>query len=181
LGCDIHMFIEKRVDNQFPWEADEHHVIEVEDVVDDVEYTTTKEISADGRDYNLFGILAGVRGDGCLYDIRGLPNNVSDVIMQASDSIGVDGHSHSYLSVDEFKKCLVKAGYDLEASDRTDAFYEWGSWTKPDGKYDFDKHPPSFTTIVNYCEAWIKEIAKEDFLGIDEYRPEIRLIFWFDN
>jgi len=185
MGCDIHVYIEKRVDNQFPWDTDEGHVVETEIYGEGETYQWLQQVSATGRDYNLFGYLAGVRRvpDGAL-EPRGVPSCVSKPIAEEYGRQGSDAHSASYLYLEEFKECLVRAGYDLESSDVSDAFYDYNDPKFIDdftGKRDWKLMPPEYITIVNYCQKWIDEIAKEDFLGIDKYRPEVRIIFWFDN
>ena len=175
MGCDIHVYIEKRIDSQFPWEADEGHSASIEEAGTPDEHTYVNSVSAAGRNYNLFAILANVRGCGLLYDVRGLPTDVSPLIKQAYNQWGVDGHTHSYLSLDEFKECLVAAQYKLDRKKSSKAFFSWSEYN------DFKKSPPDYVTMVNYCENWIDKIKEEDFLGIDEYRPEVRIVFWFDN
>lgn len=59
----------------------------------------------DGRNYDVFAVLADVRNyDGRLKPIdqpRGLPDDVSHEIKQESDNYGIDGHSHQWLDLDE--------------------------------------------------------------------------------
>ena len=67
----------------------------------------------DGRNYDLFAILANVRngygfagvdtGDGFnpIAMPKGIPSNVSKVVRQEAERWGDDGHSHSYLTVKE--------------------------------------------------------------------------------
>ena len=185
MGCDIHMFIEKRVDNQFPWDTDEGHTIGTDSWGDGETTSWLEQVTATGRDYDLFAYLAGVRGrhDDSL-EPRGVPPCVSKPIAMEYERQGGDAHSASYVSLEEFKECLVRAGYDLADSNSSEAFYDYNDPKFVDDiteKRDWNTLPKNFVTIVNYCQKWLDEIAKEDFLGIDKYRPEVRLIFWFDN
>lgn len=55
------------------------------------------------RDYELFGHLAGVRSSSKfqIADPRGLPEDVSPLPLVASGMMGRDGHSHSWVTLDE--------------------------------------------------------------------------------
>ena len=56
----------------------------------------------DGREYELFGILAGVRGNSTPISYpKGLPVDVSNEVMQDHDSWGWETHSASWLTFDE--------------------------------------------------------------------------------
>ena len=174
MGCDIHMYVEKREDKNLPWEMDSNHFIMVEEEGTEDEYAYLKEVGVTGRDYKLFGILADVRSDGCIYKPRGTPNDVSFAIGVEEENIGLDGHTHSWLTLKEFKKCLKRGGYIVDPNGSADAFYDWQ-------EKGFDGAPPDFTTLVNYCERWKDNIIADNILLGSKNRPEVRLIFWFDN
>lgn len=56
----------------------------------------------DGRDYELFGILAGVRGHSTPISYpKGLPFDVTDEVKRLHDSWGEDAHSASWLTFDD--------------------------------------------------------------------------------
>lgn len=67
----------------------------------------------DGRNYDLFAILADVRNGygfaGCetgegfnpIDQPRGLPDDVSSIVEKASEEWGIDGHSHSFITLRE--------------------------------------------------------------------------------
>ena len=59
-----------------------------------------------GRNYELFGILAGVRdhNNDSIDDPRGLPEDVSEVTKKESDRWDGDGHSHSWLTLKELRE-----------------------------------------------------------------------------
>lgn len=128
MGCDIHMYVEKKIDGQ--WQAlqgvdalslsyavnrlREACECEVsaywEERVKELSEKTYKFLYTD-RNYDLFGMLADVRngtgfagcgtGDGFvpISQPRGLPNDVSEYVKGESDEWGGDGHSHSWLTV----------------------------------------------------------------------------------
>ena len=117
MGCDIHFYVEKR-NSEGKWESADAWTIQKDTTTERgvrkfVQYT---EALCHSRNYNLFAILANVRngvgfadcdtGDGFqpIDRPRGLPEDVSIDVREMSDSWGSDGHSHSYLTVDELLK-----------------------------------------------------------------------------
>jgi hypothetical protein len=57
------------------------------------------------RDYAFFALLGNVRNDGTIPFLsrdRGLPDDISDPMYNWVKSWDSDGHSHSYLTLDEF-------------------------------------------------------------------------------
>lgn len=105
MGCDIHIhtevlkeingtenwvngdFYRKNPDRSFPFSEVEFEKVEV----------------FGGRDYRLFAILADVRSDGnnpCISQPKGLPGDVTEEIKAEADDWGIDGHSHSFLSLE---------------------------------------------------------------------------------
>lgn len=102
MGCDIHFYVEKKEDGKWvsadkwtvdPWnEGDPSYV--------DVKW---EDSFYHDRNYALFGVLARVR-DRSVTPIakpRGLPEDVSPEVEARSDYYGVDGHSHSWLTLAE--------------------------------------------------------------------------------
>lgn len=59
-----------------------------------------------GRNYNLFGVLAGVRSSDVpqIDEPRGLPEDASPYVEKESNYWGWDGHSHSYLTLRDIKE-----------------------------------------------------------------------------
>lgn len=93
---------EKGPDGKYPWKKN-----------------TAVQIEGD-RNYDVFGMLANVRngygfagvetGDGFepISEPRGLPKDVCKEILGESDSWDGDGHSHSWLTVQELKEYFAK-------------------------------------------------------------------------
>lgn len=80
MGCDIHLYVEVREDGQWVNKPLRH--------------------TYDGRNYNLFAILAGVRNRHDILPIsdpRGLPPDVSKEVEGEADG----DHSHSWLTLAE--------------------------------------------------------------------------------
>lgn len=164
MGCDIHLFVEKKIEVKDgferkgywlsidKWTKNEyffHYPNEPEwhVSVEDEMYST--------RNYVLFAILASVRN---YFDIqpisipRGLPRDVTPEIKKLSDYEGADGHSHSWLLLDEILN------------------FDWDKTFTDDGQtYSY----------CDFCRDFI-EVFIPRLLKIDE--PEkIRIVFWFDN
>jgi len=170
MGCDIHCFIEKRLDPTHKWELDEGHKLLQEE-----EYSYLEKVSATDRDYDLFAILANVRGDGALYPRRGIPDDICERLQD--EVMGSDWHSHSHLSLDEFKECVRFVGYDLSSSKNATAFYDYRDYA------DYKSRPPAYIAMINYCEKWLEEQRKDQLSIIEQLRlaPEVRIVFFFDN
>lgn len=96
MGCDIHVFIEHYNEESKRWEN-----LSLYKKKDDGGFETVPVY--DGRDYELFDLLAGVRGVshffcnglGYLVEPRGLPNDMS-VTTQKTWEYGVDEGGHTY-------------------------------------------------------------------------------------
>jgi hypothetical protein len=105
-----------------------------------------------GRNYRLFGALAGVRDSSMdwISDIdRGLPDDVSEEILGLSNDWDSDGHSHNYLYLNE----ILDSHYYRMTDNELD---EIGL-----GTY-------FFRTVV------------DTLLELGDSK-DIRIVFWFDN
>ena len=93
------MYKEKRVDGKWVT-ADEGWCDEYDEGVLDVPSGNRFTCC----DYDLFGLLANVRTDtGFNQERRGLPFNMCDDLKSLSKSYGEDGHSHSFMYLEEMK------------------------------------------------------------------------------
>ena len=135
MGCDIHLFVEVRKDGK--WEAikdiDKIALWQAQENLKDFENFDEGEVSGytemdfierveqesqpkymflyNGRNYNLFSMLADVRNgykcNGKLYMItpisepRGVPADAGTAYKEYVEEWGVDGHSHSYFTLAE--------------------------------------------------------------------------------
>ena len=153
MGCDIHMFIEKKASEKYDiWEQvalyrvnKNNHKLEVAPFYD-------------GRDYELFSLLAGVRGwHEPFVDLRGLPNNMSSEVEKESAWYESFSHSHTWYDLFELKLFIQDFKNKNENED--------GIFERLDGLYDF---------IIDYL----------DFAGeyIFNIKPnQYRIIMWFDS
>lgn len=90
MGCDIHLFREKLVEGHwmpfYPDGSDEcgFHELDI------------------GRNYKLFGLLAGVRNP-CGYSLapRDAPEDCSSEVWSHIENWSCDGHNHSWLYLHE--------------------------------------------------------------------------------
>lgn len=97
MGCDIHMFAERKINGK--WEN-----IYLKETIRIYEsHSHTKNFyTYDSRSYALFTALAGVRnsiGVPVISIPKGLPEDACDEVKKESEEYGVDGHSHSFLGL----------------------------------------------------------------------------------
>jgi len=121
------------------------------------------------RNYHLFALMADVRNNGSISPIadpKGMPEDASLITRMNKDGWGVDGHSHSWLGIDE----LVI----LEEYCRKHKIKSWGSYRIAD---DHDYEP--FLNVFLFGN-YIQELKT-----YPEHYPaeleDVRLVFWFDN
>jgi hypothetical protein len=175
MGCDIHMWAEKRVHGTR--KAHEIQLMGLPIQIPDEKprwvflkekfkarhYDPSKPTTVDpedgwisnpeyisepywGRNYLLFSVLAGVRGDvGCLFADRGVPTDASPEYLQMVEDMHGDGHSHSFCTLAELDKV------------------DWALYNKENYLDDFLG-----------CMKKLLEVAEAD--------PEdVRIVFYFDN
>lgn len=150
MGCDIHAYAERaEPDGSFTY-------------IDDVDPFPV-------RSYGVFGFLAGVRNYSAVPPIaerRGFPDNASADVREAYDSWASDGHSASWLTIDE----LLAFDYDAEMEDRrVTRNYDGGCTCAPG---DGEK-----TTYRQFLgeSAFFEPLYEMRNAGAT------RVVFWFDN
>lgn len=175
MGCDIHLYVERKVDGKWisadKWTPDPY-VEEDEEPRMTVDYD---DRFYKGRNYDLFGILADVRngrgfagivtGDGFkpIAMPKGLPSDVTPEVKADFDRWGSDGHSHSYLTLAE-----------LQA-------YDWkGQTAKHRGWVDvinfalFEKNGKPQAWSNGVSGGKVKHVGHEEMRAIvNKYRTEI--------
>lgn len=204
MGADIHLFTEvkrninkvERWVNSDYWEINPYY--RYGDEEDKKHESQLNHVSIyRGRNYELFGILADVRGVGnpVISEPKGLPEDVSDVVKEESDRWGIDGHSHSYLTLRELVEYLEK-----NPKVRYDGYVSQESAKKLD---ELGITPDSWAGGVNPAMNWVYREWEEDscvkylvdkvrekYQDVFWTRPEnqtpedeekIRIVFWFDN
>lgn len=150
MGCDIHLYAEKRVDGAWQsadaWEPNEYYDPEDPDSEEKPLAIPYRKRFYDSRNYDLFAMLANVRngyrfagcdtGDGFvpICEPKGLPDDVSPQVKADSDRWGSDGHSHSWLTVAELM------AYDWTQTTKHRGwlnaveFHRWDRWPRSQGE-----------------------------------------------
>ena len=92
MGCDIHGFVEIQKDYFVElkrWDA----LIDIGSLIK--------------RNYTPFGDLFGVRNYNETKPVagnRGIPKDISDIVKEEIKDIGIDGHSHTWITFEELKQ-----------------------------------------------------------------------------
>ena len=130
MGADIHGFVEAKIGDK--WVA-------------------ITELYSDGRNYERFAALAGVRGPGP--EPKGIPDDISDTVKYWIDVWSDDGHSHTWFPIKEAAKIFIN--------------------TKENSSTEQEiAHP--IETFFNVDVAALKHN-----FGVS--KKNIRLVIWFDN
>ena len=117
MGCDIHLFAEKKVRPKWWkfWEKQKWVSIDKWSRNEDypewskcpIEVKREDRIYTDGRNYNLFCALAGIRSSSffgeppIISEPKGMPMDCCHEIQDECKSWDTDGHSHSWLTTSE--------------------------------------------------------------------------------
>lgn len=191
MGCDIHMYRERKVNGK--WESCDDFIDIYEDGNLDVPY----EKRFSDRNYNLFGVLSkGVRQSyDFSFEARGLPIVVCNKVNQAYNDWGSDAHSCSYLflheliELEEYIKTVTieitgqknKEGIQLlqdsissEKETDWDLLYPYCKWSSDANCVDFKVDIPADYVIGGGLSKIIKM-----FEGSKAENQ--RIVFWFDN
>jgi len=157
MGCDIHTYTEALVNGKWiPIGAVGVDWIWDEKAEDEFPALAIKSPYRD-RNYSLFSVLAGVRGEGpAIIPPRGVPDDMNESIAAEYERWGCDAHTahHYYLSE------LIENRHQFEREE------DWG-----DGK-KYKVGGGFLNTLDDLTElAKRYEIDPED----------VRIVFWFDN
>lgn len=162
MGCDIHGYIEYE-----DWKDEEGKV-----------HRGCFGGGRINRDYRMFALLAGVRGDGCIYKPRGIPKELSYKVFE---------EFHIYISNEypegegntspELAAKWVKSGYSEYVSEKYVTNPDW--------------HTPSWLSVEEYenvLEArkrmdngWFINQKWYAILAAMKALKNARFVFWFDN
>lgn len=154
MGCDIHVYIEKKVENSNNWEM--INLYYVDSYTKDIELVS----AYNERNYELFSILAGVRGwHEPFIDPRGIPENASEKLVNIWKVANKDWcHTPSWYDLYELR--LFITNYTMNHPENEDHFN--------------DCLQKFLDNIFNYCEFAGKYIFN---LTPNQYR----VVFWFDD
>ena len=204
MGCDIHLFVEVRKDGK--WEAIkdiDKDVLKLaqedldrfkqfgaaempgyteQDFVERVEQASQPKYMFlyNGRNYNLFSMLAGVRNgyvaNGNTYEItpidyaRGVPSDASAAYQEYVDEWRRDGHSHSYFTLTE----LDDPSYWL-ATEKFGGYMEPGAFKN----HMEDKPACYYFSADNKRYTVISNEEMESYVESDNYDPFCRNLLTF--
>jgi hypothetical protein len=121
---------------------------------------------ANNRNYDLFAALASVRGDGPRVPL-GVPDDASDLALMMLDGWGEDGHSHSWMLMNEALPLFIHHGQLGQPGDVVLAAMHNGTEVALEGCFNH-----FWTLDEHYVNG---EFVSRDKLS------DFRLVFWFDN
>lgn len=180
MGCDIHTYVEVKEGGR--WVGNDEEVFEVPDIArwdyrKDY-YPTKHSVHPDlGRNYSLFGWLAGVRNYSAVVPLsapRGVPDDLSGTVSDEAFRWEGDGHTHSYFTAAE----LLAVDYEQTVEDRRHTVQEAsgifnGGATCAPGKGVKEK-------LGDFIGRDFITVVKK--MATLHHDPKcVRLVFWFDN
>jgi len=199
MGCDIHLFTERKrsINNKEKWVNIDHLKLNPYFRVDDFEPQFEVIPLYDDRNYNLFAMLANVRNyhnNNIIAAPKGFPDDCSDFVNGEKARWGEDGHSHSYFTLKELKefrnnnKITNYAGFMTPENailvDKGEMPKSWCQGTNVEG-YVYKEWRYKDDIIGTLVDRLEKRIREEFYLYGDEettkYDDEVRIVFWFDN
>jgi len=151
MGCDIHLYIERKVNGN--WLSCNTWVQKL-DEKNRIFFTAIDKFSY--RNYKLFAALCGVRNNKSynitpLANLKGMPNDVSEIVYQAYDRWKDEYHSISYLSIYELDPLFGKG----------------------------DVFPEFFAQIMDKIDRI--SMSEFNIIDEDHRVEDVRIVFWFDN
>ena len=201
MGCDIHMFteIKRTIDDKPRWVNSDRWVPNPYYIYgndDEKQYERPWECHSiyDGRNYELFSVLANVRGYGpAILEPRGLPDDICVLTKAESDRWDGDGHSYSYFTLRELVEYYNNNPYrdvngyisqeDAKKLDEEGIIPE--DWYWVDGE-DKVYREWKMESLIKPLIDKLKLRYKDEFYTWPENQTmedheKIRIVFWFDN
>lgn len=161
MGADIHMFVEKKLDDNVWATVQTFNPIGRKAV--GLESNNPYDwmfFEVSGRNYQLFASLAAVRGDGP--EPRGIPDDASPLYLQHVRAWTSDAHSHSWCSAATFIERYLDT-----CDEQSDIVKHYAKWV-----LDRGHNAAVLTFLDTYCA-----ISVHDEESADDYR----FVFFFDN
>ncbi len=136
MGCDIHLYTDHFESDA--WNPADVFVRDQPDEDNPVGCLHTRDDEFyEGRNYNLFAILADVRNGNDITPIaapRGVPTDATAEYQEIVKQWGGDGHSHSFFTLRE----LLDFNWQTTAKDSGwcsfDAWQKWAAWGRRHGE-----------------------------------------------
>lgn len=173
MGTDIHVNVEVRSKETGKWER--LTVKNPYKTWKDYETGKTEMLDLEaysGRDYELFGILAGVRNDTYpqIMDVRGLPSDVSDGTRAEYDKYADAWHTCSWMTVPEMDAWASK-----KKNFRMDCYECLSDCEKKVADKDSKFIRKRFKNFVYDIRHFV------DMLTYYTPDEDVRIVFWFDS
>lgn len=172
MGCDIHMHVEIRENNEWHYFQGDHFSLS------DWEKEYTKKskgnVPFDWRHYKMFGVLAGVRGEAIPIKeaTYSLPEDVSDAVKLEWEND--EGHSISHLTARD----LYEFDYDKDIDTLTNKRRILFEKIK-EKKWKYDSIDETYYDALGGPDSMffthVKELSELGDLD------DVRIVFWFDN
>lgn len=151
MGADVHIYLEKYNSETLVWEK------------------IPRIRMYDDRDYSLFSLLAGVRGQYKPFkQPKGIPEDVSKGILKCIKNWGTCGHSHSWYGL---KELIDHPRWDIEHTERLNVTDKEYIYYKKHNKL-----PEKYKQVkYHYSNLYTCQINSEQFDNIYGKRPVIKI------
>lgn len=178
MGCDIHCYVAKRVkdNNGYHYEAAPIYRKQRKNWLDDDSEMVYNLCDIDvGRDYQLFGVLAGVRylGFEQIADARGFDEFCPEEIRAQYEEFSEDYHDVSFYNMNEIK----------EAIKDKKRYPKWNTYDTEDEDGNLvevkDKNDPGPHQSLKWFYKHVMEFANQAWYFVEP--EDVRVYFWFDN
>lgn len=220
MGCDIHCNIEVKENGIWKLHAPliPNSWYDPKEPIDRWNKPERPDKGWFDRYYDVFAIMANVRngrgfagiktgqGFNVISQPKGLPEDVSPEVKADSDEWDSDGHSHSWLSLQEildfnWDQVTEKQGYLTD-----EEYAKWDKKSTPESWCGFSagrdiisldekdylalpkKQPgKTYSILVNWVVSYREGVGESWWQMVDrlkKYREQfedVRLVFWFDN
>jgi len=168
MGCDIHSFAERKINNKWEKVGEHFSLGEWEKEY----YKKEKNDSPfDWRSYSMFAFLADVRNyDHCepISKPKGIPDDVCDEIKSEYEYWESDVHSSSYLTLKE----LLDFDYDKKFWNRRVMKNNNGASLAEEGEGNVLSYRENLGDFFFIHLKELQELGEPD---------DVRIVFWFDN
>ncbi|MCY7866053.1 hypothetical protein MOB78_13260 [Bacillus spizizenii] len=210
MGCDIHVYAEKRLfpdrnrSNPGVWTSIDKWTVSEDKILYPEDYEDCPEMEIaygdafySGRNYLLFYILAGVRGydewGPRIADPKGTPGDSCKHIKQEVERWKCDAHSHSYLTLSDLLSFDWNAKIEDEITVLDKKAEPMVAKLDPEDLISHEKEERGKHTLhrIRYMRPYkdffpefmdtIARMNEQINTRLNETTDDIRLVFFFDN